>query len=75
MCADDAGTRLVSQSCHGRVTIPIEFRRTLGIRGGETLEMWLEGGELRIRRLGESPRALTGTERATDAGGRRAHDE
>ena len=44
-------TRLVSQSRHGRVTIPIEFRRTLGIGEGETLEMSLEQGELRLRRL------------------------
>ncbi len=75
MFADGAWTRLVGQSCHGRVTIPIEFRRTLGIRAGETLEMRLVDGELRIRRLAASPRALAGAVRAMDAEGRRARDD
>jgi bifunctional DNA-binding transcriptional regulator/antitoxin component of YhaV-PrlF toxin-antitoxin module len=51
MFGEGTWTRLVSQSCHGRVTIPIEFRRVLGILNEEMLEMRLEGGELRIRRL------------------------
>jgi bifunctional DNA-binding transcriptional regulator/antitoxin component of YhaV-PrlF toxin-antitoxin module len=51
MFGEGTWTRLVSQSCHGRVTIPIEFRRTLGILDAEMLEMTLEEGELRIRRL------------------------
>jgi bifunctional DNA-binding transcriptional regulator/antitoxin component of YhaV-PrlF toxin-antitoxin module len=54
MFGERTWTRLVSQSCHGRVTIPIEFRRTLGILDEEILEMTLGDGELRIRRL-ESP--------------------
>jgi len=58
MFADRAGTRLVSQCCHGRVTIPIEFRRMLDILNDETLEMWLEGGELRIRRVQPGPAAI-----------------
>lgn len=54
MFGERTWTRLVSQSCHGRVTIPIEFRRTLGILDAEMLEMTLEDGELRIRKLDPS---------------------
>jgi len=56
------------------VTIPIEFRRALGIEGEEVLEMTLARGELRIRQLasaasvagraGESP----GSERREHVG-------
>jgi bifunctional DNA-binding transcriptional regulator/antitoxin component of YhaV-PrlF toxin-antitoxin module len=56
MFGERTWTRLVSQSCHGRVTIPIEFRRTLGILDAEMLEMTVEGGELRIRRVESSAR-------------------
>ena len=67
MFGERTWTRLVSQSCHGRVTIPIEFRRTLGILDAETLEMTLEDGELHIRRLdppvsGEAPFAADHTD-------------
>lgn len=64
-------TRLVSQSCHGRVTIPIEFRRTLGIRDGETLEMRLERGELRLRRLVMPAEGAAATGIAGDAAAHR----
>jgi AbrB family looped-hinge helix DNA binding protein len=68
MLGERPWTRLVSQSCHGRVTIPIEFRRTLGIREGETLEMTLEQGELRLRRLAMPDDDVAVADAARDAG-------
>lgn len=51
MFGDASRARLVRQSGNGRVTIPIEFRRALGIEGEPVLEMELVHGELHIRQL------------------------
>jgi len=67
MFGERTWTRLVSQSCHGRVTIPIEFRRTLGILDEEILEMTLGDGELRIRRLKTPASEESITHRRSDA--------
>jgi bifunctional DNA-binding transcriptional regulator/antitoxin component of YhaV-PrlF toxin-antitoxin module len=73
MFGDEARERLVSQSRHGRVTIPIAFRRALGIEGAPVLEMRLVGDELHIRRLAVAPMAggtdaSRGSERGDDDG-------
>ena len=42
-------TKIVRQLRSGQVTIPVEFRRELGIEGEGMLQMTLADGELRIR--------------------------
>ena len=42
----------------GQVVIPKEFRDELGIRPGDEVVFWLEGGELRLKRL--MPTSLRG---------------
>ncbi|MGH8658031.1 MAG: AbrB/MazE/SpoVT family DNA-binding domain-containing protein [Gammaproteobacteria bacterium] len=34
----------------GRVVIPAEYRRALGVEAGDTLVLWLEGDRLILRR-------------------------
>ncbi|MGH8611689.1 MAG: AbrB/MazE/SpoVT family DNA-binding domain-containing protein [Gammaproteobacteria bacterium] len=34
----------------GRVVIPAEYRRALGVEAGDTLVLWLEGDRLVLRR-------------------------
>ncbi len=43
----DAITSLVTRK--GQVTVPVEFRRRLGIREGDRVEFTLEEGALRLR--------------------------
>ncbi len=42
-------TRLVQPLRSGQITIPVEFRRQLGITKNTVLELSLEKGELRIK--------------------------
>lgn len=41
---------------HGRVVIPAEFRRALGLRKGDAIVIRREGGELRILNRAEAIR-------------------
>lgn len=50
-------TRIVRPLHGGQITIPIEFRRELGIEDDTELQMTLDGNELRIHRPGVSNRA------------------
>jgi bifunctional DNA-binding transcriptional regulator/antitoxin component of YhaV-PrlF toxin-antitoxin module len=45
-------TKMVRSLRGGQITIPIDFRRELGINGDSMLKMTLEEGELRITPLG-----------------------
>jgi bifunctional DNA-binding transcriptional regulator/antitoxin component of YhaV-PrlF toxin-antitoxin module len=49
MSERDQQTKLVKLLRGGRITIPAEFRRRLGITQESVLEMSLAAGELRIR--------------------------
>ena len=49
MKAQKQKTKIVRQLRSGQVTIPVEFRRALGIEGEGMLQMTLADGELRIR--------------------------
>lgn len=44
-------TKIVRQLRSGQITIPVEFRRALGIEGEGMLQMTLKEGELRIKPL------------------------
>ena len=44
-------TKIVRQLRSGQITIPVEFRRELGIEGDGMLQMTLLDGELRIKPL------------------------
>jgi AbrB family looped-hinge helix DNA binding protein len=44
-------TKTVRQVRNGQITIPIAFRRELGLTDGSVLEVTLDGGELRIKPL------------------------
>ena len=57
MVAERRRTRIVRPLRGGQITIPIEFRRELGIDEDSVLRMTLDGDELRIHRLGASNRA------------------
>ena len=50
-------TRIVRQLRSGQVTIPVEFRRELGIDEDSLLQMTLTDGELHIKPVHVSPRA------------------
>jgi bifunctional DNA-binding transcriptional regulator/antitoxin component of YhaV-PrlF toxin-antitoxin module len=43
-----AQTKIVRQLRHGQITIPIEFRRELGLSEDRILQMTLTEGELRL---------------------------
>jgi bifunctional DNA-binding transcriptional regulator/antitoxin component of YhaV-PrlF toxin-antitoxin module len=49
-------TKLVRQLRGGQITIPVEFRRELGIEAETLLRMTLEDGELRIVPVEAEPR-------------------
>lgn len=51
MKAQKQTTKIVRQLRSGQVTIPVEFRRELGIEGEGMLQMTLKDGELRIKPL------------------------
>ena len=51
MKAHKQRTKIVRQLRSGQVTIPVEFRRALGIEGEGMLQMTLKEGELRIKPL------------------------
>ncbi len=51
MKAQKHTTKIVRQLRSGQVTIPVEFRRELGIEGEGMLQMTLKDGELRIKPL------------------------
>jgi bifunctional DNA-binding transcriptional regulator/antitoxin component of YhaV-PrlF toxin-antitoxin module len=53
-------SRIVRPLRGGQITIPVEFRKTLGINDESLLQMTLEGQELRIRPL-RIPATLVGT--------------
>lgn len=44
-------TKFVQSLRSGQITIPVEFRRQLGIGKGTVLQLSLAGGELRIKPL------------------------
>ncbi|MHB8647831.1 MAG: AbrB/MazE/SpoVT family DNA-binding domain-containing protein [Thermomicrobiales bacterium] len=50
-------TKIVRQLRSGQVTIPVEFRRELGIESEGMLQMTLADGELRIRPVHVTVRA------------------
>ncbi len=47
MKAPKQTTKIVRQLRSGQITIPVEFRRELGIEGEGMLQMTLKDGELR----------------------------
>ncbi len=49
MTAGQSPTRLVRALRNGQITIPVEFRRQLGLTEQSLLQMTLVDGELRIR--------------------------
>ncbi len=51
MKAQKQTTKIVRQLRSGQVTIPVAFRRELGIEGEGMLQMTLKDGELRIKPL------------------------
>lgn len=51
MKAPKQTTKIVRQLRSGQITIPVEFRRELGIEGEGMLQMTLKDGELRITPL------------------------
>jgi bifunctional DNA-binding transcriptional regulator/antitoxin component of YhaV-PrlF toxin-antitoxin module len=54
---DQPRTRIVRPLRGGQMTIPVEFRRELGIDDETLLQVTLEGGELRIRPMRPEERA------------------
>jgi bifunctional DNA-binding transcriptional regulator/antitoxin component of YhaV-PrlF toxin-antitoxin module len=44
-----AQTKIVRQLRHGQITIPIEFRRELGLEPDTLVQITLEGRELRLK--------------------------
>lgn len=38
----------------GQVELPAKFREELGLRDGETVVIWVEDGEIRIRQLDDA---------------------
>jgi len=50
MATNESPTRIVRPLRGGQITIPIEFRRALGITEDSLLQLTIEQGELRIRR-------------------------
>lgn len=61
MKAQRQTTKIVRQLRSGQITIPVEFRRELGIEGEGVLQMTLQEGELRIRPVRASERAADAT--------------
>jgi bifunctional DNA-binding transcriptional regulator/antitoxin component of YhaV-PrlF toxin-antitoxin module len=57
MKAQAQTTKIVRQLRSGQVTIPVEFRRELGIEGEGMLQITLADGELRIRPVHATERA------------------
>src|SRR5687768_16762916 len=51
MAASEAKTRLVCSLRGGRMTIPVEFRKALGIGADSVLQVTMDQGELRIKPL------------------------
>ena len=49
MTPTEAKTRLVRSLRRGRITIPAEFRKELGIGQDSLLHVTLDGGELRLK--------------------------
>ena len=57
MVTERRKTRIVRPLRGGQITIPIEFRRELGIEEDSVLQVTLDDKELRIRRLETTERA------------------
>jgi bifunctional DNA-binding transcriptional regulator/antitoxin component of YhaV-PrlF toxin-antitoxin module len=51
MAAQEQHTRIVRPLRGGQITIPVEFRRALGISDDSLLQLTIEDDELRIRKL------------------------
>lgn len=51
MAAQEQPTRIIKPLRGGQITIPIEFRRALDISDDSLLQLTMEEGELRIRKL------------------------
>ena len=52
MTKTEEATRIVRSARDGRLTIPVEFRRALGIGEATELVLTLKDGELRLRPVG-----------------------
>ena len=48
-------TRTVRSLRNGQITIPVEFRRELGITDDSLLQLTIEGEELRLRKVRSTP--------------------